>query len=292
MRIGFLGFGLIGGSVARALRSAELSRQWEIVGWSPSGDGPRRAAADGVLDRASSRPADAVAGADLVILAGPATACLRLLDDLAGPLGDALGADTVISDVASTKAALVRRADAARLRYVGGHPMAGRETTGYEASSPDLFHDRPWVVVPGAVATEEDVDRVVSVARACGGRVVRMDPEAHDRAVAGVSHLPLILAAALVEAVAGTDAVPRPDWPLARELAATGWRDMTRLARGDTAMGAAIAATNAMALAGRVRDVRVVLDDWLAELERSGGPDEDSLDARLRGVRDRLDRSS
>ena len=83
------------------------------------------------------------------MLSGPATACLRLLDDLAGPLADALGADAVITDVASTKGALVRRADAAGLRYVGGHPMAGRETAGYEASSPDLFHDRPWVVVPG-----------------------------------------------------------------------------------------------------------------------------------------------
>jgi prephenate dehydrogenase len=289
MRVGFLGFGLIGGSVARALRSAEPSREWELVGWSPSGDGPRRAVADGVLDDAPRRPADAVAGADLVVLAGPATACLRLLDDLGGPLADALGGDAVITDVASTKTALIRRADAAGLRYVGGHPMAGRETAGYEASSPDLFHDRPWVVVPGAVATEEDVGRVVSVARACGGRIVMMDAEAHDRAVAGVSHLPLILAAALVDAVAGTNAVPRPDWPLARDLAATGWRDMTRLARGDTAMGAAIAATNAEALAGRLRDVRAVLDDWLAELERPGGPDEDSLEARLRAVRDRLD---
>ena len=119
-----------------------------------------------------------------------------------------------------------------------------------------------------------------------------MDAEPHDRAVAGVSHLPLILAAALVEAVAGTDAVPRPDWHAAADLAATGWRDMTRLARGDTAMGAAIAATNATALAGRLRDLRAVLDEWLAELERPGGPDEHSIEARLRAVRDQLDRSS
>src|SRR4051795_13658774 len=177
MRVGFLGFGLIGGSVARALRSAEPSSQWELVGWSPSGDGPRRAAADGVLDHASSRPADAVAGADLVMLAGPATACLRLLDDLAGPLGDALGADTVITDVASTKAALVRRADAAGLRYVGGHPMAGRETAGYETSTAELFVGRPWVLVPGAGATSGDVDRIASLADACGARVVTMEAD-------------------------------------------------------------------------------------------------------------------
>ncbi len=131
------------------------------------------------------------------------------------------------------------------------------------------------MLVPGAAATSDDVERVASLARACGARVVMMDADAHDRAVAGVSHLPLIVAAALVEAVAGTDAAPRADWPVARDLAATGWRDMTRLARGDTVMGAAIAATNAQALAGRLRDLRAILDDVLAELERPGGPDED-----------------
>src|SRR4029079_738792 len=120
--------------------------------------------------------------------------CLALLDDLAGPLREALPADAVISDVASTKGALARRADAARLRYVGGHPMAGRETAGYETSVPDLFVGRPWVIVPGAVATTDDVERVAAIGRACGGMIVTMDADVHDRAVAGISHLPLIMA--------------------------------------------------------------------------------------------------
>ena len=115
-----------------------------------------------------------------------------------------------------------------------------------------------------------------------------MDAGAHDRAVAGISHLPLVVAAALVEAVAGvTDADRRRSAPTGRSragLAAGGWRDMTRLARGDPAMGAAIAATNAPALAARVRDLRAVLDDWLAELERAGGPDEAAV---ARAARDR-----
>ena len=101
--------------------------------------------------------------------------------------------------------------------------------------------------------------------------MVRLDAAAHDRAVAGISHLPLLVAAALVEAVAGRSAADAPpDWDVARALAANGWRDMTRLARGDPAMGAAIAATNAAAVAERLRALRIALDGWLAELERPG----------------------
>jgi prephenate dehydrogenase len=287
MRVAFLGFGLIGGSVARALRAAD-GGSWDLVAWSPSGDGPRRAVADGVLDAAVDRPVDALADADIIVLAGPATACLSLLDDLAGPLAGAVPADAVITDVASTKGALVRRADAAGLRYVGGHPMAGRETAGYETSVPDLFVGRPWVLVPGALATTEDSARVEALARACGARVVGMDAETHDWAVAGISHLPLVVAAALVEAVTGAGGDSRSDWPVARDLAASGWRDTTRLARGDTVMGASIAATNGPALAGRLRDLRTILDAWLAELEGPDGPDEPAIEARLRAAREAL----
>jgi prephenate dehydrogenase len=131
---------------------------------------------------------------------------------------------------------------------------------------------------------------VERLGQACGARVVRMDAVAHDRAVAGISHLPLIAAAALVEAVAGAGSGPaRDDWPVAESLAAGGWRDMTRLARGDVAMGTGIAATNAPMLAARIRDYRAVLDGWIDALEREGGPDEAAIAARLLAARTRLD---
>jgi prephenate dehydrogenase len=289
VRLAFIGFGLIGGSIARAVRQNATSSGWTMQAWSPSGEGPRRALADGVIDAASRSPEDALAGADLVLLAGPASACLTALDDLAGPWQAALAPGAVITDVASTKAALVGRADATGLRYVGGHPMAGIETSGYAASRADLFDDRPWVIVPGQHADGDDIERVASLARACRARVVRMDAATHDRAVAGISHLPLVVAAALVEAVAGTASRPGTDWETARALSAGGWRDMTRLARGDAEMGASIAATNAPALAARLRDLRSVLDGWLAALERRGGPDEAELLERLQAARARLD---
>jgi prephenate dehydrogenase len=120
-----------------------------------------------------------------------------------------------------------------------------------------------------------------------------MTATTHDAAVAGTSHLPLVLAAAHVEAVVGSsrsgDPGGDPERPFDPALTAGGWRDMTRLARGDVAMGAGIAATNADALAARIRDLRAVLDAWLAELEGPGGPDEPAIAARLEAARSRLE---
>jgi prephenate dehydrogenase len=237
---------------------------------------------DDVLDAVAATPAEAIDGASLIVLAAPPLDCLALLDELGAPLRGGLRTEVTITDVASTKGAIVARADAHGLRFVGGHPMAGRETAGYAASTADLFQDRPWVVVPGAAATPEDVQRVERLASACGAIPIRMAADAHDRAVAGTSHLPLVLAAALVETVA--------DRGLEPALTAGGWRDMTRLARGDVAMGAGIAATNAAALASRIRDVRAVLDAWLVELEGPAGPDEPAIADRLRAARERLER--
>ena len=290
MRIAFLGFGLIAGSIARAVRASTGTAGWTMTAWSPSGRGTALAHAAGTIDRAAATPSDALQAADLVVLAAPVPACLAAMEELAAGLGSSLSWDAVVTDVASTKGALRRRADDLGLRYVGGHPMAGLESTGYDSGRADLFAGRPWVVVPGRVATAADVARVVALARACGAEPIEMDAETHDEAVAGISHLPLLLSAALVEAVAGAgDDEARAGWAVASGLAAGGWRDMTRLARGDPPMGAGIAATNGPALAGRLRDFRAVLDRWQAELEAPGGPDAAAIEERLRAARARLE---
>lgn len=291
MHVAILGLGLVGGSVARALRAAP-GGGWTVAGWTPSGETPARALAAGMLDAAPGSLGDALAGADLVVLAAPPTACLALVDLLAGSERAAMAPGAVVTDVASTKARLVARADAAGLRFVGGHPMAGRETSGWEAGDAGLFRGRPWVVVPGAATDEEDAARVESLARACGAVPLRMDAATHDAAVAAISHLPLFVAAALVEAVAGGSGEAEPaGWPAASRLAASGWRDATRLARGDPAMGAGIAATNAAPIAAGLRAVRERLDAWIALFETTGAagmPDEVTLRARLAAARDRL----
>jgi prephenate dehydrogenase len=290
MRVGFLGFGLIAGSIARAIRQNPSTQDWTLTAWSPHGDGPDRAAGEGIVEFAAVAAPAAIADADLVVLGAPATACLELLDGLAGPWRDAVADGAVVTDVASTKAAIVARADAHGLPFVGGHPMAGLEWAGYDAARADLFAGRPWVIVPGDAATAAAIDRVRALVSACSAEALILDAVEHDRAVAAISHLPLVVAAALVEAVAGTPDDERAVWPLAERLAAGGWASATRVARGDPAMGAAIAATNAPVLAARIRDLQGVLDGWLAELERADGPDERALADRLANARAMLER--
>jgi len=265
-----LGLGLIGGSVARAATRSGM----EVRAWTAAGRGPRDAVHHGIVAASSLR--DAVAGADLVILAAPPIASLALVDELAG--AGALSREAVVTDVVSTKAAIVERARAAGLRLVGGHPLAGRETSGYGASDPELFRDRPWVIVPPVPPDDDAEARVATLAAACGARVVRMTAADHDRAVATISHLPLLLAAALAETAAADT-----DWAGARTLAAGGWASMTRLARGDPEMGAGILVTNADEVAARLRGLATVLDGWAADL---AAPDAaERLRARLESAR-------
>lgn len=274
-RIAFLGFGLIGGSIAAALRDA--GARSHLVAWTPGGAGPAEGLRRGLLDAAFPSAAAALDGAELIVLAGPPLAIVASLDDLAGDLRDGLGADATITDVASTKGRVLERARAHGLRFVGGHPMAGRETSGVASADARLFIDRPWVLVASEGATPTDLDRVDALATAAGARPTRMAAEEHDAAVAAISHLPLVVAAALVESVAGPS-VGGSTWPLARRLAATGWSDMTRLARGDPEMGAGILSTNAGAVTARLKSLRETLDTWIELLDA-----EDAQTPELRG---------
>ena len=285
MRVALLGLGLIGGSVARALR-ANGDGSW-VGAWTPSGEGPKRALDAGAIDAAFAHVPDLVREADVVVLAAPPLACIGLIGRLAGPWRDALRPGVTVTDVASTKAELERAARDADLPWVGGHPMAGRETSGFDASDATLFHDRPWVIT--AAQCGGDPAAVEALARACGANAVHMDAARHDRLVAAISHLPLLTSVMLVEAVTGLPGAEDRDWAAARALAAGGWRDTTRLARGDTAMGAEIFATNADRVAERLRAYRGQIDAWLELLEAPGGADPAAIRERLEAARDRLE---
>ncbi len=282
-RIAFLGFGLIGGSIALALR--EVGYGGSITAWSPSGDGPAEGARRGLIDATAVTSGAAVQGADLVILAGPPLAVTAELGNKDGAWRARLADDATVTDVVSTKGRVVELAEAAGLRFVGGHPMAGRETTGVGSAAATLFVDRPWVIVPTTSAREVDLDRVTALAEAAGARPIRMTAAEHDRSVAAISHLPLVAAAALVESVALAGGREK-DWPVARALAATGWADMTRLARGDPEMGAGILETNRVEVATHLRTYRDALDAWLEALD--GGTDVAALGSRLEAAREAL----
>jgi prephenate dehydrogenase len=170
---------------------------------------------------------------------------------------------------------------------VGGHPTAGRETSGFEAADGILFAGRPWVITEAVGGGDPDVVR--ELALACGARPVELDAARHDRLVAAISHVPLLASVVLAESVTGAPGAEDADWPAAGALAATGWRDTTRLARGEPAMGAEIAATNAAAIIEGLRRYRDRLDEWIALLEAPDGPGPGVIAARLADVKARLE---
>jgi prephenate dehydrogenase len=290
VRLTIVGFGLIGGSIARALKTRPGRGTWHVTAWSRNPAPVRQAVADGVVDVAAATLEDALGDAELVVLAAPPLVCLDLVDRLGADLSRYLPDEATVTDVASAKASIVARADRARLHFIGGHPMAGREVSGYAASTADLFVGRPWVTVPGQCARLGDGERIGELVPACGAIQIPMGAAAHDRAVAAISHVPLVISAALVETIAGRPGEPeRSDWKAAEALAATGWAGMTRLARGEPSMGAGIAATNSTAIAERLRELQGVLAEWLAELEAPSGPDAQRLLDRFTADKARLD---
>jgi prephenate dehydrogenase len=244
-RVAILGVGLIGGSLGLALRARAAASR--VVGVGRSEAALRRALELGAVDEVATDLARGVAGADVVVLAAPVRACIALLPAVAA----AVGPGAVITDVASTKAAIVAAAPAGAA-FVGGHPMAGSERTGVEAASARLFEDATWVVTPTATTPAWALERVLAMAAAAGARPVVMDAGTHDRRVAAVSHLPQAVAVALAAAVPA-EALP---------LAARGFRDTTRLAASSPAVWNDIFATNRDNVVAAI----AACEDRLAEL--------------------------
>jgi len=229
--VAVVGLGLIGGSLARAL-SASGHR---VIGFDRPGV-LRAATAAGAIAAPGRTLRDAVRAADLVVLAASPRTNRRLLGQVAGMARPA----AVVTDVGSVKRGIC--ADARRRRqagFVGGHPMAGRESSGFRASSADLFRGRFWILTPEAGTDPAALRAVRALVRATGARPVEMAPAEHDRVVAFLSHVPQVLAWALLGAA-------RADAVAGRRLAAAGpaFRDMTRLARSPRPLWREILAEN------------------------------------------------
>jgi len=255
-RLAIVGVGLLGGSVAKAARARGLEA--EIVGIGRDAGRLEAARRDGALDHVTTDLAEGVRDADLVVLASPVGVIVTLLDEVA----HAGGPETIVTDVGSTKAAIVRAAErlgrARPLRFVGSHPMAGSEQSGYGHARADLFRGATVVVTPTEVSEPAAVKTVSAFWETLGaGRVVTLDPAAHDRAVAAISHLPHLVAMALV------DAVDRFE-PSAFDIAARGFRDTTRIAASDPIVWEEIFVANRDALGRSL----VAFREALAELER------------------------
>jgi prephenate dehydrogenase len=236
-----VGVGLIGGSLAAALRQA--GRVKRVLGVGRGRSNMERALELGVIDEAAADIGAAVRGADAVVLAVPVQQNERVLRLLA----DSLAPGTLLTDAGSTKqdfVAAVRRLLPSHLAtIVPGHPIAGAEHTGVDAASPKLFQGKNVVLAPLPENAPEAVDRIDSMWRACGARISRMSAEHHDRVFSAVSHLPHMLAYSLVHMIAS-----RPDASELFDFAASGFRDFTRIAGSSPEMWRDIALANREAL--------------------------------------------
>jgi len=236
-----IGVGLIGGSVAAALRRAGRARH--IVGVGRGRANIERALELRVIDEASDDVAAACRNADIVLLAVPVQQNESVLSTLAG----SVKGPTLVTDAGSTKmdyVAAVRRYLPSHLaRAVPAHPIAGAELTGVDAANARLFVDKNVVLTPLPENHAAAIDRIESMWKVCGARVSRMSPAHHDQVFAAVSHLPHMLAYTLVHMIA-----TRPDAQELFSFAAGGFRDFTRIASSSPEMWRDIATANRDAL--------------------------------------------
>lgn len=260
-RITIIGTGLIGGSLGLALKAAAM-QDVEIVGHDRDRGTANEAQKKGALDRAEHNLPKAVAGAGLVIISTPVLAVREVMGQIAPDLGEG----SIVTDTASTKAVVMewaRELLPAGVSFVGGHPMAGKETAGIEHAEAALFEGKAYCLCPSVTATEAAVKSVIGLAKVVGAEPLFIDAAEHDQYAAAVSHLPLMVSTALFSLLNSS-----PAWPDMGPMASSGFRDVTRLASGDPRMSHDIWVTNREAvihwlerIEGELRRFRGLLQD-------------------------------
>lgn len=245
-KVAILGVGLIGGSVGLVCRERGLAK--EVVGWDRSEASLKTASQAGAIQWGTRNLPEAVRGAELVMLATP----VGSFEGIARNLVTHLPAGAIVTDAGSVKGALVGRLEriclSRGMRFVGGHPIAGRETSGVEAASASLFQGALCVVTPTRRAEESAIVRVRRLWEAAGAEVVFMDPLLHDRLLAVVSHLPHMAAYSLV--AAAQDARKRHRRLFT--LTGGGFRDFTRVAASSPEMWRDICLLNGKNIIGAI----------------------------------------
>jgi prephenate dehydrogenase len=259
------GLGLMGASLGAALRRGGAAAR--VIGIARRPETARRAVELGAADEAATDLA-AAAGADLLVLATPVRVILQTLERA----GRVLKPGATLTDLGSTKAEILKAA--AGLPFVGGHPMAGNEKAGVEGCSADLYVGRPYLIVPGASTRPADLERVTALARGVGALPIRLpSAEEHDRIVAANSHVPYLIAHALMQAT------PQE----VRRLAGPSFQDATRVSASPPEMVLDFLLTNGPA----IREAAGAFQSALAHLvELLDRRDEAQLRAILRKALD------
>ena len=277
-KVTIFGIGLIGGSFALALKAA--GAVGEIIGIDRDPNNLRRALERGIITGAEDDPAKAIQGADIVLLAMPVGQMASVMQ----AISPHLAATTIITDAGSTKQDVVRLAlehlPAHVSRFVPAHPIAGAEKSGVDAADPDLFRGKNLVLTPLAETSPAAVELIAKAWELCGMSIRRMPVATHDQVFAAVSHLPHLLAFALVEELAG-----RADAEEFFRYAAGSFRDFTRIASSSPEMWRDVCLANRDALARELENYQEQLHGLRRMLLDGDGQALEALFERARRAR-------
>jgi len=257
MTVGVIGLGLIGGSLGLDLRSQGLT----VLGVSRQASTCERAIERGIVDRASADLA-LLTAADVIFICTPIAQIAPTLKMLIPYLKPS----AIVTDVGSVKAPIVEQCSSLWANFVGGHPMAGTEAQGVEAGQSKLFVNCPYILTPTAQTLPETIEKLANLVRSLGSRLYLCEPAIHDRAVAWISHLPVMISANLIQSCLGE---PDPAVKsLAQQLASSGFRDTSRVGGGNPELGLMMAQYNQDALLRSLLAYRDQLEGLIAQIEQ------------------------
>ncbi|THB69940.1 MAG: prephenate dehydrogenase/arogenate dehydrogenase family protein [Gammaproteobacteria bacterium] len=276
-----IGVGLIGGSLARALKEKGYCKQ--IVGSSRSADHLQKAVDLGVIDSYSTDMQEAVKGADVIIVCVP----LGAMEMVFSKIKDVITPDTIITDVGSSKQSVVDAAERAfgeiPASLIPGHPIAGTEKSGVEASFAELYQRRKVILTPLENNNPEQVEKIENMWLQTGAEVRHMSVQHHDEVLAATSHLPHVLAFGIVDTLAKMDSQQE-----IFEYAAGGFRDFTRIASSDPVMWRDICVNNRDALLKVMRNYIEDMELLYSLIEQSDGEALSELFEGAKGIRDKF----
>lgn len=270
-KIAIVGTGLIGTSLALALKESSL-RNLELVGTDYEGRARSGAQKRGAFHKLEGRLQPAIQDADIVVLATPVMA----MRDLMETVGPYMQENAVLTDVGSSKVVVNEWASEVlpnHVQFVGGHPMAGRETAGPENAASDLFTGKAYCIVPNPDTKEQAVSAVATMAEAIGAKPFFISAQEHDSFVAAASHLPFMMSVALMQTVSKS-----ANWDDIAQLASSGFRDLSRLASGDVVMHRDISITNRQHIVSWIDAYIRELYDIRNLLNDEEGPDRDAVE--------------
>jgi arogenate dehydrogenase (NADP+) len=277
MKIGIIGLGLIGGSLAIDFR--QLGHQ--ILGASRKAETCQQAIARGIVDDASV-DLGLMTDAEVVFLCTPLGAIAATLDQLIPHLSAA----TVLTDVGSVKAAVVETIAPRWANFIGGHPMAGTAESGLDAALAGLFTDKAYVLTPIDTTPPTALQTVSQLVRSLHCQIYQCHPTDHDRAVAWISHLPVMVSASLIAScLAEADPVVLD---LAQKFASSGFRDTSRVGGGNPELGLMMATYNQQALLRSLHTYRQQIDQVIQQIEQNQWADLEMLLTQTHAARPRF----